>query len=119
MPLQAPSIRSASSPRSLIPARSGSSNVSASAEKRAGYSGAHAHVMTAVGRQMELGKVRGHAVHLGGGHAEVRGDLGQRVFADPAVSMLDGLEGGKEPLTLARELREDGIEGFDHEGWGG
>jgi len=33
--------------------------------------------------------------------------------------MLDGLEGGKEPLTLARELREDGIEGFDHEGWGG
>ena len=91
----------------------------ASAEKRAGYSGAHAHVMTAVGRQMELGKVRGHAVHLGGGHAEVRGDLGQRVFAEPAVSMLDGLEGGKEPLTLARELREDGIEGFDHEGWGG
>src|SRR2546426_2631864 len=89
------------------------------AEERTGDSSADAQVMTAARRQAQLGIVRRNSIDFGGGHAEVRGDLGQRVVAEPAVCMLDGLERRQEPRPFAWKLREDGIERFDHEGWGG
>jgi len=51
--------------------------------------------------------VRGDPVGLGGGHAEVCGDLGERGSGNPAQLVLDGMEGGQEPGTLLGEGLKD------------
>ena len=91
----------------------------AATEKRARDARADAHVMTAVRRSSKLGVVGGDAVHLAGRDAKVRGHLEQCIVGEPAARVLHRLERGKEPLTLAWKAREERIERFDYEGWGG
>src|SRR5262252_3560576 len=66
----------------------------------AGHAGAHTNQPRAGFRQPELRVVRGDAVRLGSGHAEMRGDLGQRGGRDPAQL-------GQEPRAFLGEGVED------------
>ena len=53
--------------------------------------------------QPEFRVVRGDAVRLGERHAQMRGDLSQRIGGDPAQLVLDGVERGQEPGALPGE----------------